>query len=76
MNFGEFIRSKGLTQTKLADAMSCTRAHISLWATGEVFPLPSSIENIINGFAVCGVEVTYDEVYQSLLVTKREKQGA
>ena len=72
MNFQEFIRSKGITQTQLADAMECSRANISLWATGEVFPTPSSIENIIKGFAVKGISVEYIEVFQSLLQTKRE----
>ena len=51
MNFKKFIRSKGLTQEKLADAMGCGRANISLWATGEVFPTPTSINNIVEGFA-------------------------
>lgn len=73
MNFQEFIRSKGITQTQLGDAMGCGRANISLWATGEVFPTPKSIENIIKGFAALGITVTYDEVFQALLCTKREK---
>ena len=73
MNFQEFVRSKGITQTQLADGMGCGRANISLWATGEVFPTPTSIENIIKGFAVHNVVVTYDEVFASLLQTKREK---
>ena len=75
MNFQEFVRSKGITQTQLADAMGCSRANISLWSTGEVFPIPTSVENIIKGFAALGITVTYDEVFQALLYTKREKQG-
>jgi transcriptional regulator with XRE-family HTH domain len=75
MTFFEFIRSKGITQTQLADAMGCGRANISLWSTGEVFPTPSSIENIIKGFASLNIEVTYDEVFQALLYTKREKNN-
>jgi transcriptional regulator with XRE-family HTH domain len=75
MNFNEFIRSKGLTQAKLAEAMNCSRANISLWATGEVFPMPDSINNMIAGFASLGIVVTYDEIYRSLLVTKREKRN-
>lgn len=76
MNFQEFIRSKGITQTQLADAMGCSRANISLWGTGEVFPTPTSIENIIKGFAVKGITVTYDELFQALLQTKRERKEA
>ena len=76
MNFQEFIRSKGITQTQLADAMECSRANISLWATGEIFPTPTSIENIIKGFAVKGITVTYDELFQALLQTKRERKEA
>ena len=75
MNFQEFIRSKGITQTQLADAMGCGRANVSLWATGEVFPNPSSVENIIKGFAVQGITVTYDEVFAALLYTKRERNA-
>jgi transcriptional regulator with XRE-family HTH domain len=73
MTFFEFIRSKGITQTQLADAMGCGRANISLWSTGETFPTPSSIANIIKGFASLGIEVTYDEVFQALLYTKRKR---
>ena len=73
MNFHEFIRSKGITQTQLADAMGCVRANVSLWATGTIFPTPASIENIIKGFAELEITVTYDEVFQALLCTKREK---
>ena len=74
MNFNEMVRSKGITQKKLAEAMGLTRAAVSVWATGEVFPLPASIENIIKGFAALEITVTYDEVFQSLLCTKREKK--
>ena len=73
MNFSEFIRSKGLTQTQLAEAMGCGRANISLWATGEVFPTPTSINNIVDGFASMGKTVTYDEIFAALLNTKRER---
>lgn len=73
MNFQEFIRSKGITQTQLADAMGCGRANISLWATGEVFPTPTSINNMVDGFASIGKTVTYDELFAALLNTKREK---
>lgn len=76
MNFQEFIRSKGITQTQLADAMGCGRAHVSKWATGECFPNPTSINNIVEGFANMGIEVTYDDVFRSLLNTKREKERA
>ena len=74
MNFQEFIRSKGITQTQLADAMGCVRANVSLWATGECFPTPKSINNIVEGFASLGIEVTYDDVFRALLYTKREKE--
>lgn len=73
MNFQEFIRSKGITQTQLADAMGCGRANISLWATGEVFPTPTSINNMVDGFASMGKTVTYDEIFAALLNTKRER---
>lgn len=73
MTFFEFVRSKGITQTQLGEAMKCGRANISKWSTGESFPNPSSIENIIEGFATLGIEVTYEEVFRSLLYTKREK---
>ena len=73
MNFQEFIRSKGITQTQLAEAMGCGRANISLWATGEVFPTPKSINNMVDGFATAGVTVTYDDIYAALLITKRER---
>lgn len=73
MNFQEFIRSKGITQTQLADAMGCGRANISLWATGEVFPTPTSINNMVDGFASMGKTVTYDELFAALLNTKRER---
>ena len=76
MNFHEFIRSKGITQSQLADAMGYGRAHISKWATGECFPNPTSIKNIIEGFAYIGITVTYDDVYAVLLNTKREKKEA
>jgi transcriptional regulator with XRE-family HTH domain len=75
MNFQEFVRSKGITQTQLGDAMGCGRANISKWATGECFPNPSSIRNMIEGFAAFGIEVTYDEIFQALLWTKRERQN-
>ena len=75
MTFQEFIRSKGITQTQLGDAMGCGRANISLWGTGENFPRPASIENIVKGFASLGIEVTYEEVFRSLLYTKREKNA-
>ena len=75
MTFQEFIRSKGITQTQLGDAMGVNRANISLWGTGENFPRPASIENIIKGFANLGIEVTYDEVFQALLYTKRERNN-
>ncbi len=75
MTFFEFVRSKGITQTQLGDAIGCGRANISLWSTGAVFPNPSSIENIIKGFASLGIEVTYDEVFQALLYTKRERNN-
>lgn len=73
MNFQEFIRSKGITQTQLADAMGRGRANISLWATGEVFPTPTSINNMVDGFASIGKTVTYDELFAALLNTKRER---
>ena len=73
MNFQEFIYSKGVTQTQLGDAIGRCRAHVSLWATGESFPRPKSINKIVQGFAKLGIAVTYDEVYASLLTTKREK---
>ena len=73
MNFQEFIRSKGITQTQLADAMGCGRANVSLWATGEVFPTPTSINNIVDGFAATGADVSYEDVFNALLQTKREK---
>ena len=73
MNFQEFIRSKGITQTQLADAMGCGRANVSLWATGEVFPTPTSINNIVDGFAATGTDVSYEDVFNALLQTKREK---
>lgn len=76
MNFQEFIRSKGLTQTQLADAMGFHRAHISKWATGEVLPHPNSINNIVEGFASLGIKVTYEEVFAALLVTKKQKESA
>ena len=76
MNFQEFIRSKGITQTQLADAMGCGRANISLWATGEVFPTPTSIKNIVDGFAALGITVTYEDVFTAVLTTKREKESA
>ena len=76
MNFQEFIRSKGITQTQLADAMGCGRANISLWATGEVFPTPTSINNIVEGFANLGITVTYEDVFTAVLTTKREKESA
>lgn len=74
MNFQEFIRSKGLTQSALAEAMGCGRANISLWATGEVFPTPTSINNMVDGFASVGIKVTYDELFAALLTTKRERE--
>lgn len=73
MNFQEFVRSKGITQTQLAEAMGCGRANISLWATGEVFPTPTSINNMVDGFASMGKTVTYDELFAALLNTKRER---
>ena len=73
MNFQEFIRSKGITQTQLGDAMGCGRANVSLWATGEVFPTPKSINNMVDGFASMGKTVTYDELFAALLNTKRER---
>jgi transcriptional regulator with XRE-family HTH domain len=73
MNFQEFVRSKGITQTQLAEAMGCGRANISLWATGEVFPTPTSINNMVDGFASMGKAVTYDEIFAALLNTKRER---
>lgn len=73
MNFQEFVRSKGITQTQLAEAMGCGRANISLWATGEVFPTPTSINNMVDGFASMGKTVTYDEIFAALLNTKRER---
>ena len=73
MNFQEFIRSKGITQSQLADAMGCGRANVSLWATGEVFPTPTSINNIVDGFAAVGAEVSYEDVFNAVLQTKREK---
>lgn len=75
MNFHEFIRSKGITQAQLADAMRCGAAHISKWATGENFPNPTSINNIIEGFASIGITVVYDDVYSALLCTKRERNA-
>ena len=76
MNFQEFIRSKGITQTQLGDAMGCGRANVSLWATGEVFPTPKSINNIVEGFAKLGITVTYEDVFTAVLTTKREKESA
>ena len=73
MNFQEFIRSKGITQTQLADAMGCGRANVSLWASGEVFPLPNTINNMIDGFGSIGITVTYSEIFEALLTTKKEK---
>ena len=73
MNFQEFIRSKGITQTQLAEAMGCGRANISLWATGEVFPTPTSINNMVDGFSKLDKKVTYDELFAALLITKRER---
>ena len=73
MTFQEFIRSKGITQTQLADAMKLNHSNISGWGTGEYFPRPASIEKIVEGFATLGIEVTYEEVFRSLLYTKREK---
>jgi transcriptional regulator with XRE-family HTH domain len=72
MNFQEFVRSKGITQTQLAEAMGCGRANISLWATGEVFPTPTSINNMVDGFGKLDKKVTYDELFAALLITKRE----
>ena len=73
MNFQEFVHSKGITQMQLAESMGCTRAHISLWATGENFPTPKSINKMVDGFAKLDKEVTYDDLYISLLQTKKEK---
>ena len=75
MNFQEFIRSKGITQTQLADAMGCGRASVSLWATGEAFPTPTSINNIVDGFESIGIKATYEEVFTAVLTTKREKEN-
>lgn len=75
MTFQEFIRSKGITQTQLAEAMKLNLSNISGWGVGKNFPRPSSIENIIKGFASLGIEVTYDEVFQALLYTKRERNN-
>lgn len=76
MNFQEFIRSKGITQTQLGEAMGCGKANVSLWATGEVFPTPKSINNIVEGFAALGITVTYEDVFTAVLTTKREKESA
>ena len=76
MNFKKFIRSKGITQTQLGDAMGCGKANVSLWATGEVFPTPTSINNIVEGFAKLGIKTTYDEVFATLLITEKEKESA
>ena len=76
MNFQEFIRSKGITQMQLADAMGCCRAHITKWTRGEVFPTPTSINNIVEGFAALGITVTYEDVFTAVLTTKREKERA
>lgn len=76
MNFREFVRSKGITQTQLAESMGLGRASVSLWATGEVFPTPTSINNMIEGFASLGITVTYDDIFAAVLTTKREKESA
>lgn len=76
MNFQEFIRSKGITQTQLGEAMGCGKANVSLWATGESFPTPTSINKIVDGFAALGITVTYEDVFTAVLTTKREKESA
>lgn len=76
MNFTEFVRSKGITQTQLASAMGCGKANVSLWATGETFPMPKSINNMIKGFASLGITVTYEEIFSAVMATKRENGSA
>ena len=73
MNFRELIESKGITPNQLADAIGCSRTNVKLWVLGDSFPKPESVKKIVKGFAVMGIEVTHEEVFRSLLYTRREK---
>jgi transcriptional regulator with XRE-family HTH domain len=73
MTFKEFVWSKGITQTQLADAMGYGRAHISKWANGDNFPTPKSINKMVDGFARLGKSVTYDELFAVFTQAEKEK---
>ena len=73
MTFKEFVWSKGITQTQLADAMGYGRAHISKWANGDNLPTPTSMNNIVDGFSKLGITVTYEELFAMFMQAKKQK---
>ncbi len=74
MTFQELLIFNGITQTQLAKAMGCGKNSVNAWCTGKTFPNPPSVDKIVEGFAVLGINIDRDKVFQSLLWTKRERR--
>ena len=67
MNGADFLKSKGITQTKLAEEMHCTVQNVSLWFSGAVSARVDSIEKITKALGALGVETSYIEVFSVLM---------
>lgn len=74
MNGADFLKSKGITQTKLAEEMQCTVSNVSLWFSGTVAARVDSIEKITKALNALGAEVTYVEVFSALMQSHEEYQ--
>lgn len=72
MNAVDFLKSKGLTQTQIAQELDCTVANVSLWFSGAASPTVKSIERVTDAMNKLGADVTYIEVFSAFLKAREE----
>lgn len=76
MNGADFLKSKGISQRRLAKQMGCTLQNVNLWFNGTSSPTVSSIERITAALNTLGADVTYVEVFSALMKSREDKKEA
>ena len=72
MNGADFLKSKRITQSRLAEELKCARQNVNLWFGGKSSPSVATIERITNALNNLGAGTSYEEVFTALMNSRNE----
>lgn len=72
MNGADFLKSKRITQARLAEELKCARQNVNLWFSGKSSPSVATIERITDALKNLGVNTSYEEVFTALMNSRDE----